>query len=30
VTLELRRLGWGTNSQWKTDFRRDDLTATAY
>jgi hypothetical protein len=23
-------LGWGTNSQWKTDFRRDYLTATAY
>ncbi|MBR7833638.1 hypothetical protein KDL01_10210 [Actinospica durhamensis] len=23
-------LGWGTNSQWKTDFRRDYLTADAY
>jgi hypothetical protein len=23
-------LGWGSNSQWKTDFRRDYLTADAY
>lgn len=23
-------LGWGHNSQWKTDFRRDYLTASAY
>lgn len=25
-----RSLGWGSHSQWKTDFRRDYLTVDAY